>query len=120
MAIDKIVVFLFSLTGIIFTYWFFLRRKEESVIVKDNQVDILVQGGYKPEVITVPVNKTTTINFLRKDKNSCLEEVVLSEFKIKKFLPINKKVSIQINPKEKGEFPFSCGMNMFHGKIIVK
>ena len=117
---DKIAVFLFSLVGIIFTYWFFLMRKEEPVVVKNNEVDILVQGGYKPEAITVPVNKTTNINFLRKDKNSCLEEVVLSEFKIKKFLPIDKKISIQITPKEKGEFPFSCGMNMFHGKVIVK
>jgi plastocyanin domain-containing protein len=120
MSLDKIVVFLFSLTGIIFTFWFFLRRKEESVVVENNQVDILVQGGYKPEVITIPQNQTTTINFLRKDSSSCLEEVVLSDFKIKKFLPVDKKVSIQITPKEKGEFRFSCGMNMFHGKLIVK
>lgn len=120
MAIDKFFVGLLSLIGIFFTYWFFLMRKEESVTVKNNQVDILVQGGYKPEVITIPQNKTTTINFLRRDKSSCLEEVVLSDFKIKKFLPVDKKVSIQITPKEKGEFRFSCGMNMFHGKVIVK
>lgn len=120
MEIDKILVGILSALGILFTYWFFLMRKEESVVVVSSEVDILVDGGYKPEVITIPQNRTTTVNFLRKDRNSCLEEVVLSDFKIKKFLPVNKKVSVQITPKEKGEFPFSCGMNMFHGKVIVK
>lgn len=120
MSLDEIVVFLFSIGGIIFTFWFFLMRKEDLAAVEGGEVDILVQGGYKPEAIEIPAGKTTKINFLRKDRSSCLEEVILPEFKIKKFLPVGKKVSIEITPKEKGEFRFSCGMNMFHGKVIVK
>lgn len=117
---DKVLVFFFSLIGIVFTYWFFLMRKEDYAVAVDNNVDILVRGGYKPEVITVAQNQTTTLNFLRRDKNPCLEEVILSGFKIRKFLPMDKKVSIQLTPKKKGVFPFSCGMSMFHGKLIVK
>ena len=109
-----------SISGIFFTFWFFLMRKENSAVAKNNRVEILVQGGYKPEIITVAQNQATTLSFLRKDKNPCLEEVILSEFKIKRFLPIGKTVSIQITPERKGIFPFSCGMNMFHGKLIVK
>ena len=116
---DKIIVSVAGFLGIIFTYWFFLMRKEEQVEAK-GEIDILVEGGYKPEVISVPYGKPTKINFLRKDSSSCLEEVILSDFKIKKYLPLNQKVSIEITPKEKGEFIFSCGMNMFHGKVIVK
>lgn len=93
-------------------------KKEEIVKVK-NEIEIVVNGGYKPGIIELPVNKKTTLNFIRKDPSSCLEEVVLSDFKIKKFLPLNKKVSIELNPKEKGEYAFSCGMNMYHGKLIV-
>src|SRR3989338_7237711 len=116
---DKILAALFSIAGIVFTYWFFLMKKEEVVSVKDN-VDIIVDGGYSPNTISIPKGKTTKISFLRKDQSSCLEEVVLSDFKIRKFLPLNKKVTIEVTPQKAGEFGFACGMNMFHGKIIVR
>lgn len=121
MEIDKLIVAIFSVSGIVFTYWFFLMRKDgEAVVVKENSVDITVKGGYSPNIISIPKDKTTTINFNRTDPSSCLEEVVLSDFKIKKYLPLNKTTPIQINPKKSGTFEISCGMNMFHGKIIVE
>ena len=116
---DKILAALFSIAGIVFTYWFFLMKKEEVVLVKDS-VDIVVEGGYSPNTISIPKGKTTKISFLRKDQSSCLEEVVLSDFKVRKFLPLNKKVTIEVTPQKAGEFGFACGMNMFHGKIIVR
>ena len=119
MSIDKIFVGIFSLVGIVLTFWFLLMKKEKEVKVLDS-IDIIVNGGYSPEVVSIPYGKTTKLNFIRKDSNSCLEEIVLGDFKIKKHLPINKKVTIEITPKKKGEFGYSCGMNMYHGKIIVK
>ncbi len=119
MAIDKILVLLFGAIGIVLTYWFFLAKKERVTIITSDSVDIIVNGGYKPEVISIPKNKTTRINFLRKDPSSCLEEVVLPDFKIRKFLPLNKKVLISITPRQAGEYEIVCGMNMFHGKILV-
>lgn len=120
MSIDKILVGLFSVVGVVFTYWFFLMKKDdEAVVVKTNSVDILVEGGYSPNVISIPNNKLTTINFIRKDPSSCLEEVVLPDFKIRKYLPLNKTTPIQIVPQKSGSFDIVCGMNMFHGKIKV-
>ena len=118
MTLDKILVAIFSLAGMAFTYWFFLMKKEEVVSVTDS-VDIIVEGGYTPNTISIPKGKTTKISFTRKDPSSCLEEVVLGDFKIKKFLPLNQKVTVEITPQKIGEFGFACGMNMFHGKIIV-
>ncbi|MBI4080229.1 MAG: cupredoxin domain-containing protein [Candidatus Levybacteria bacterium] len=118
---DKILVAILSLAGMAFTYWFFLMKKEgEAVVVNTNSVDITVMGGYSPEVISIPKGKTTTLNFIRKDPSSCLEEVVLPDFKIRKYLPLNETTPIQVTPKESGTFEIVCGMNMFHGKIIVK
>lgn len=116
---DKILVTTLGIAGIAFTYWFFLGKKENVVEAKDS-IDVIVEGGYSPSVISVPKGKTTKINFLRKDPSSCLEEIVLSDFKIKKYLPLNQKTSIIITPQKGGTFPFSCGMNMYHGKLIVK
>lgn len=121
MYIDKIIVALFSVAGIAFTYWFFLMKKDDkAVVVQSNSVDITVEGGYSPNVISIAKDKTTTINFFRKDPSSCLEEIVLPDFKIRKYLPLNKTTSVSITPKKSGTYEISCGMNMFHGKIIVE
>ena len=119
MTIDKILVIVIGLVSMGIVYWFFLLKKGKSVNISGS-VDILVNGGYTPEIITVPVGKKTTLNFTRNDSNSCLEEVVLGDFKIRKTLPLNQKVSVEIMPQTRGEFTYSCRMGMFHGKIIVK
>jgi plastocyanin domain-containing protein len=119
MTFDKIIVTVFGLLGIAFTYWFFLMKKEKEIAVTDS-VDVIVEGGYNPEVIAIPQGKTTKINFIRKDPSNCLEEVVLGDFKVRKYLPLNQPVTVELTPQQKGEFGYSCGMNMYHGKIIVK
>lgn len=119
MTLDKIFVTLAGILAAALTYWFFLMKRERVTAV-NGSVDIVVEGGYSPEVISIPRGKTTRLNFIRKDPNSCLEEVVLGDFKIRKSLPLNQKVTIELTPQRSGEFGYSCGMNMFHGKIIVK
>ncbi len=119
MSLDKFLVIIFGVIGIFFTHWFFLLKKDKVVEV-ENSIDILVEGGYSPETISVTKGKTTTLNFTRSDSNSCLEEVIIPDFKIRKYLPMNKSVSISITPKKEGVFEIVCGMNMFHGKIIVQ
>ena len=115
---DKIIVTILGFLGIAFIYWFFLMKKE--IIVKaHDSIDIVVKGGYSPEVVSIQKGKTTKLNFIRKDPSSCLEEVVLGDFKIRKTLPLNQKVTIELTPQQTGEFKYSCGMNMYHGKIIV-
>lgn len=119
MTIDQIIITVGGIAGIGFVYWFFLMKKTKEVTVSDS-VDITVDGGYSPEVIAIPKGKTTKVNFFRTDPSSCLEEVVLGDFKIRRHLPLNQKVTIELTPQQAGEYTFVCGMNMYHGKIIVK
>jgi len=121
MSLDQIIVIVVSILGIGFTYWFFLGKKDKVVLISDSDsVDIIVDGGYSPEVISIARGKTTKLNFIRKDPTACLEEVVLGDFKIRRQLPLNQKVVIEITPEKTGEFVYSCGMGMYHGKIIVR
>lgn len=119
MPLDQIIVIVAGLLGIAFVYWFFLGKREGEAVAAAGAIDIVVSGGYSPEVISIPKGQTTVLNFVRQDDNSCLEEVVLGDFKIRKYLPLNQKVSIELKPEHAGEFTYSCGMNMYHGKIIV-
>ena len=120
MTADKIITALLGVFGIIFTYWFFFMKKQTITSVQSGTVDILVSGGYKPDRIAIPFGKTTKLVFDRRDPSSCLEEVILSDFKVRKFLTLNEKTEIEITPQKKGEFDFSCGMGMFHGKLVVE
>lgn len=118
---DKVLAAIFSIGGVVFTYWYFLMKKDaEAVTVNADSVDITVEGGYTPSVISIKKGKTVTLNFFRKDPSSCLEEVVLPDFRIRKYLPLNEKTPITITPRKEGTFEISCGMNMFHGKIVVR
>lgn len=119
MAYNQIIVTVLGIGLIGLIYWFFLGKKVDVVATENDQIDIEVQGGYSPESIKVKKDQPTTINFVRKDPSECLEEVVLADFNIRQFLPLNKKTSITITPKETGKFTFSCGMNMNHGTIEV-
>ena len=115
---DKVVFTSLGIALIAFIYWFFFGKKEE-IMAASTTWNILVEGGYKPATITIPHDKTSTITLTRKDANPCLEEVILPEFKIKKFLPLNEPVTITLSPTQPGAYAMHCGMNMFHGRLIV-
>ncbi|OGY08243.1 MAG: hypothetical protein A2782_00495 [Candidatus Blackburnbacteria bacterium RIFCSPHIGHO2_01_FULL_43_15b] len=120
MSIDKIIVTGVGFLTALFVYWFFLGKKEQAVQATSGEADIEVSGGYKPEVVEVPKGKTTVLKFKRIDPSSCLEELLIPDFKIRRELPLGETVNISITPKKAGKFVYSCGMNMYHGKIIVK
>lgn len=116
---DKIIVAVSGIGVIGFIYWFFFGKKEEVIAVED-KIDILVDGGYKPENIKIKKGKTTKLIFKRTDPNTCLEEIYIPDFKVKKFLPLDQKVEIDLTPEKAGIFQTHCGMGMFHGKVIVE
>lgn len=112
---DKTLVTISGIGVIGFIYWFFFGKKEEA----STQTTIRVSGGYKPAAIRIPLGKPTTLTFTRTDPNPCLEELIIPDFKIKEFLPMNKPVSVTISPTKPGTYGIHCGMNMFHGRIEV-
>lgn len=115
---EKLIVTVTGLGVIAAIYWFFFGKKEEATEAKSSW-DIVVSGGYKPAVFKIPIGKPATLTFTRKDPNSCLEEVIIEDFKIKKFLPMNASVTITVSPTKPGTYGIHCGMNMFHGRIEV-
>lgn len=110
---------------IVFIIWFFFGgSKKAAVSAKSNgktqKIEIEVIGGYTPSVISLIKNRPTRLIFYRQENSSCSEEVVLSDFKIRKKLPAFQKTVIEFTPDKAGEFEFTCGMGMLHGKIIVQ
>jgi plastocyanin domain-containing protein len=103
-------------------WWFMLSKtKSQPAQLKEGiqAVDILVDGGYTPNIITVQVGKPVKLNFLRQDPSSCLEQVLLPDFNQALNLTLNQATSVEILPEKPGEYTFTCGMNMYRGVIIA-
>ena len=119
MRLDQLIVTASGVLLAAFTAWFFLMKRERTVEAHGT-VEITVEGGYTPQAITIPFGATTTLRFTRKDPSTCLEEVVLPDFKVRRQLPLGQAVEVALTPKQRGSFRYSCGMNMYHGTIVAR
>lgn len=83
------------------------------------EIEIVVQGSYKPARIEIHEGERVRLKFVRKEYNSCTREVVFPKLNIKRELPPNQPVVIDLPALAPGEYEFKCGMNMIKGKITV-
>jgi len=124
MLSAKLLVLLSGLLVIGWIIWYFFLARRASVQASAGsggvqEVTITVQGGYEPSEVRVRAGQRVRIVFDRRETNPCSEEVVLSDFAIRRFLPPNRRTAIEFTPTEPGTHEFVCGMGMLHGKVIV-
>lgn len=84
------------------------------------EIDVIVQGGYKPSRIEVIQGQHVQLRFIRKESGDCTREVVFPAPGIRQELPEGKPVVIHLPALQAGEYEFKCGMNMIKGKLIVR
>ena len=125
MTTTQIIVTLVGLGLIVWIVWYFWLWKGESVAAGTGaggiqEVDVTVKGGYQPASIVAQVGRPLRLNFTRREASLCGEEVVLPDFGKRAHLPENRTVPVEILPRERGEFEFTCGMNMYKGKLIIE
>jgi plastocyanin domain-containing protein len=124
MDTTEIIVVLGGAGLIALVLWYFFGERE-SVAAEVNaggvqEIGVTVKGGYSPDVIAVKRGVPVRLNFYRDETSSCSEQVILSEFGIARDLPAFKTTAVEFTPDKSGEFPFTCGMNMLHGKLVVE
>ena len=121
MESSQLIIIISGLLTEALIFWFFFGKRDS--IGKESgkgMVEITVEGGYKPSTIILKKDKKTTLRFIRKDENSCLEEVIFPDYGIKKYLPLNKPVDIELKPPHATKTGFHCGMNMFQGRLVTQ
>jgi plastocyanin domain-containing protein len=125
MDTSEIIVLLAGVASIAFVLWYFFAgegvRAAASVTATGAQrLQIMVKGGYTPDVIVVKRGVPVELDFYRDETNSCTEQVVFGDFQISRMLPAFKTTRIGFTPERAGAFTFNCGMNMVRGKLIVE
>ena len=77
-------------------------------------------GGYTPELIILKKSVPARIVFDRKDPSPLSGPNCFSRLWVYADLPMGEEYVVEITPEQAGEYGFSCGMNMMHGKMIVE
>jgi RND family efflux transporter MFP subunit len=86
-----------------------------------NQTVEITEAGYSPPSISVPANKPFKVTFIRRASESCGTEVIFPDLGIRKTLPLNQPVTIDIPAQPGGkELRFTCPMNMLKGKAVAR
>ena len=83
------------------------------------EIEVVVEGGYKPKRIEVRKGERVRLRFVRKEHGPCTREVLFPKLDIRRELPTHQPVLIELPALEPGEYEFKCGMNMIKGAVVV-
>ena len=94
-----------------------------SIFSKNQTKKVVVNAenhGYKPEVVTFKQGKPAQLKFIPSDNMGCMNEGVSKDLNFDTKLHGQKEVTIDIPTDKPGTYNYACGMDMFHGKVVVK
>lgn len=83
------------------------------------EVRVRVRGGYDPAVIRAEAGVPLRVLFRREEAAACSEQVVFPALGKSATLPQGEEVAVELLPKLPGEYEFTCGMGMLHGRLVV-
>ncbi|MBD5834774.1 cupredoxin domain-containing protein [Lactobacillus delbrueckii] len=112
-----------ALIGLIIWWFFgnFQKSSQQADLANGRQEgQVVVKGGYEPEVLYLKQGMPAEVTFKMEDKTACLSHVVFSSLGVDKDLSKEKLAKVQIPTDKAGEIDYACGMDMFHGKIVVR
>jgi plastocyanin domain-containing protein len=76
--------------------------------------------GFVPSRVTVSGGNRVTLVVTRETDQTCATEIVVASEGIRKELPLGQPVEITFTPSGKGKVPYTCGMGMLSGAVIVE
>ena len=76
-------------------------------------------SGYSPDSVEVTAGQPLTLVFTRTTDQGCGQEVVFPDQNIRRALPLNEAVSIELTPEADQRIAFTCGMGMMRGSIVA-
>jgi plastocyanin domain-containing protein len=120
----QIAVTLAGVAAIGWVLWYFLLARGRGVAAEAaagvQEVRIVVKGGYTPDTVIVQAGTPVRLQFYRDETADCSERVVFEAFGVSADLPAFATTPVEFTPREPGEYPFRCGMNMLKGLLVVE
>jgi Cu+-exporting ATPase len=108
--------------GAIVWYFFLSRQPDEAVAQmrgEHQELVVRVKGGYIPEVARGRAGVPLRLSFKREETSPCSDEVVFPTLGVRRPLPAFETTPVDLPALETGTYPFTCGMDMMHGWLVV-
>jgi plastocyanin domain-containing protein len=77
-------------------------------------------AGYHPSEAKAKAGKPVRLEFTRTTDEGCGQQLVFPTLDIKKDLPLNQPVAVDVTMPESGKVAFACGMDMYRGAIVAE
>ncbi len=101
-------------------YWFWLATPRKVAADQISPIEIIVKDGvYSPAHIQIKQGEKVRLRFIREDPNPCAARVIFNSLGKTLELPINDSAELELLVTEKGEYNFTCDMQMYRGSLIV-
>jgi plastocyanin domain-containing protein len=76
--------------------------------------------GFVPAELAVAQGKPIRLVMTRETDQTCARQVVFASLNLKKDLPLNEPVTIDLPAQPAGRLAYACGMDMVHGALVVQ
>jgi plastocyanin domain-containing protein len=77
------------------------------------------EQGFHPASLKAAAGRPLRLEFKRTSDQTCATEVVFPALNIRRELPLDKPVAIDLTMPASGSIEFACGMGMFKGAIVA-
>jgi plastocyanin domain-containing protein len=110
---------------IVWELWFFLGSRQSEGRLRSNgngvqEIQVLVKGGYHPDVIPVEAGRPVRLVFYRDETADCSARVIFDELQIDRELPPFRKTVVEFTPYEPADYHFRCGMSVIRGRVVAE
>jgi putative intracellular protease/amidase/plastocyanin len=100
-------------------------RRSEVAAVSEGGVQVVAitvtDSGFEPALVSAKPGTPIRFTFDRRTKSGCLEAVKIPSLNVAaRPLTIGAKTTIDVAAPAAGTYEFTCGMEMFRGKLVVR
>jgi plastocyanin domain-containing protein len=76
-------------------------------------------SGYEPSTVQAAAGEPLTLVFKRTTDQTCGQEVVFPDRDIRRSLPLNEEVEVELTAPANETIAFTCGMGMYRGSVVA-
>jgi plastocyanin domain-containing protein len=80
----------------------------------------VTDAGFVPAQVTVQKDRPISLTITRKTDQTCAKDIVFKGMDVKKDLPLNEAVHIELPAQAAGTVEYACGMDMIKGSLVVQ